>query len=68
MNAEIMQLVEAKQLFLEEIKEFARTLSVDGEVTREELSRLLGKFYDEIVLSKELGSSRAALNFKGHIT
>ncbi|HEY9603036.1 MAG TPA: hypothetical protein V6C85_15585 [Allocoleopsis sp.] len=56
MNAENQYLVEAKGLFLEEIKEFARTLPADGGTSRKALTRLLSKFYDEIAPPEELES------------
>jgi predicted membrane chloride channel (bestrophin family) len=58
MNAENQHLVEAKRLFLEEIKEFAKTLPADGETSRKALTRLLSKFYEEIAPSEELESVR----------
>jgi hypothetical protein len=64
MNAENQQLVEANRLFLEEIKEFARTLPAAGETSRKALTRLLSKFYDEIAPSEELESVRSTLRSK----
>lgn len=62
MNAENQHLVEAKRLFLEEIKEFARTLPADGETSRKALTRRLSKFYDEISPPEELESVRSTLS------
>lgn len=53
-NAEILQLVKAKQLFLEEVMKFTKALSTDGKTNREELTRLFSKFYDESVFFEEL--------------
>lgn len=52
MNAENQHLVEAKRLFLEQIKEFARTLPADGGTSRKALTRLISKFDDEMLLLK----------------
>lgn len=64
MNAENQHLVEAKLLFLEEIKEFARTLPADGGTSKKALTRLLSKFYDEIAPPEELESVRSTLSSK----
>lgn len=64
MNAENQQLIEAKRLFLEEIKEFARTLPADGGTSRKAFTRLLSKFYDEIDPPEELESVRSTLSSK----
>lgn len=53
-NAEILQLVKAKQLFLEEVMKFTKALPTDGKTNREELTRLFSKFYDESVFFEEL--------------
>lgn len=68
MNAENQYLVEAKGLFLEEIKEFARTLPADGGTSRKALTRLLSKFYDEIAPPEELESVNSTLSSKEHAT
>lgn len=67
MNAENQQLVEAKWLFFEEIKEFATTLPADGGTSRKALTRLLSKFYDEIAPPEELESVRSTLSSKEHV-
>lgn len=64
MNAEIQHLVKAKLLFLEEIKEFARTLSADRETSRKALTKLLSKVYGEIAPSEELEYVRSTLSSK----
>lgn len=66
MNAENQHLVEAKRLFLEEIKEFARTLPADGGTSRKALTRLLSKFYDEMAPPEELESVMSTLSSKKH--
>lgn len=47
MNAENQHLVEAKLLFLRELKEVARSLPVEG-ISGKALLKLLSKFYEEI--------------------
>lgn len=64
MNAENQHLVEAKRLFLQEIKEFARTLPADGGTSRKAFTRLLSKFYDEIAPPEELESVMSTLSSK----
>ncbi|MBD1834451.1 hypothetical protein H6F61_17550 [Cyanobacteria bacterium FACHB-472] len=62
MNSDIQQFVKARQLFLEKIKEFPRTLSADGGTSRKDLTQLLSKFYDEIAPPEELGFVRHTLS------
>lgn len=61
MNVELQQLVEAKRLFLERIREFSRTLPADGGISRKALTTLLN-FYDEITYPEELEPVRSTLS------
>ena len=63
-NAKNQQLIEAERLFLEEIKEFAKTLPADGGSSRKALTKLLSKFYDKIARFEKLGSVSSTLRSK----
>jgi uncharacterized protein (DUF3084 family) len=55
MNTENQQLVEEKLIFIQEMKEFARTLSSHNQTDKRALMKLLNRFCENIAPSEKLG-------------
>lgn len=63
METEIQQVAQVKRLFLEEIKEFIKTLPAEG-ISKNAFVRLLRKFHKEIGSSEEVHDAVSASSSK----